>query len=227
MVRSRPAPDASAASTRERLLAAAVRVLQEEGETAVSTTRLTAEVGIVQSGFYSHFPSLDAVLAEAAAQVVADVRGPLRDWMRQLRRLDLAAPEGTVDNLRDHMQRVLVELRPRWPALAAVQRHRREQTAVGRTLAAAYDDVVDDVTDYLTSLAVAGGVSVTGSCTQARLAMLAGLVTEMVLHVLESVARSPRPDLRAAADLLACSISPAVVSVILPEPRGAEVVSGA
>ncbi|MCS7057649.1 MAG: TetR/AcrR family transcriptional regulator, partial [Meiothermus sp.] len=46
-------------ATRERLIQATVEILSREGLGAVSTARVARDAGIVQSGFYAHFASLE------------------------------------------------------------------------------------------------------------------------------------------------------------------------
>ena len=50
------------ALTRTRLLEAGLRILDEQGETALTTTNVTREAGIAQSSFYVHFTDMDDLL---------------------------------------------------------------------------------------------------------------------------------------------------------------------
>lgn len=211
MTTSSPAPAARRGdrrATRERLLAAAVRLLQEEGESALSTTRLTREVGIVQSGFYNHFPSVDACLAEAAARVVEEVRGPVRAWMAELRESAALPPAQSAELLRAHFRRVLAELVPRWPVLALLERYRRAPGALGGALARAHDGIVSDVEEYLRALAARDGTPAAGR--GAPLPLLALLLTDLVLRAAEAVATDPRLDAETAAEVLARTADPMV-----------------
>ena len=54
--------EAAAGTTRERLLAAALAIADEEGIGAVTTVNVARRVGIAQSSFYTHFPSREALL---------------------------------------------------------------------------------------------------------------------------------------------------------------------
>jgi AcrR family transcriptional regulator len=74
--RARPGGRRPAGETRELLVAAAIRLLSEHGPAAVTTTRLAAEVGIVQSGVYAHFASVDDIVAAACARVIEEARAP-------------------------------------------------------------------------------------------------------------------------------------------------------
>lgn len=199
-------------ATRERLLAAAVRLLQDEGESALSTTRLTREVGIVQSGFYNHFPSVDACLVAAAARVVEDIRGPVRAWMAELRETDVLPTAQTTDLLTTHFGRVLAELVPRWPVFALLERYRRAPGPLGAVLARARDDAVSDVEEYLLALAAQGGTPTARHRPTVRL--LAVLLTELVLAAAEGVAADPGLDLTTAAEVLARAADPMVAGTL-------------
>lgn len=50
------------AVTRSRLLEAALHILDEEGEGALTTTKVTSRAGIAQSSFYVHFSDMDDLL---------------------------------------------------------------------------------------------------------------------------------------------------------------------
>lgn len=50
------------AVTRSRLLDAGLRILDEQGESALTTTNVTREAGIGQSSFYVHFADMDDLL---------------------------------------------------------------------------------------------------------------------------------------------------------------------
>jgi AcrR family transcriptional regulator len=52
----------------EDLLAAAARILKEESVEALSVRRLAREVGVTPANFYNHFPDLDDLLLNLAAE---------------------------------------------------------------------------------------------------------------------------------------------------------------
>lgn len=222
MTTSGTAPAARRA-TRERLLLAAVRLLQDEGESALSTTRLTKEVGIVQSGFYNHFPSVDACLVAAAARVVEDIRGPVRAWMAELRDTEVLVPVPIAEPLVTHFCRVLAELVPRWGVFALLERYRRAPGALGAVLARAHADVVSDVEEYLHALAALGDTSTADH--RPRVHLLAVLLTDLVLRAAEQVATDPGLDLATAARVLADTADPMVTRTLAglrdgPPPLG-------
>jgi AcrR family transcriptional regulator len=73
------------ASTRQRLLDAALRVLDEEGDTGLTTTRITTIAGIAQSSFYVHFADIDDLLRTLIDELLAERRRDTRDARRALR----------------------------------------------------------------------------------------------------------------------------------------------
>ncbi|PWK42597.1 TetR/AcrR family transcriptional regulator [Actinoplanes xinjiangensis] len=63
---------AQAAENRERIVATAARLFRERGIAGVSVADVTAEAGLTHGGFYKHFASKDALVAEAVARAFAD-----------------------------------------------------------------------------------------------------------------------------------------------------------
>ncbi len=198
-------------TTRRRLLSAAVDLLREEGEAALSTTRLTQEVGIVQSGFYSHFPSVDACLAEAAALVVEEIRLPVRQWMEELRRQEPTEP--ALERTTAHFVRVLGILEPRWPFLDLLERYRRAPGPLGEALAGMHAELVSDVRDYLTAIWAQEGLA----ADAARPDLLAPLIVAMVVAAADVVSHDPDQSREAAAEALAAAINPMVVAAMEAE----------
>jgi TetR/AcrR family transcriptional repressor of nem operon len=73
---------AEKASSRERILVAAARMLREGGLASLSIVELMKAAGLTHGAFYSHFPSRSALLAAAldraltdGARAVTDARG--------------------------------------------------------------------------------------------------------------------------------------------------------
>ncbi|WP_029006318.1 TetR/AcrR family transcriptional regulator [Azorhizobium doebereinerae] len=60
------------ARTRERIIAAAARLFRRDGVDGVSVPGLMKEAGLTQGGFYAHFASKDALVAEAVARGLRD-----------------------------------------------------------------------------------------------------------------------------------------------------------
>lgn len=60
------------ASTRQRLLDAALEILDEEGGAALTTVSVTKRVGIAQSSFYAHFADMDELLRQLTEQLAVE-----------------------------------------------------------------------------------------------------------------------------------------------------------
>ncbi|WP_055590694.1 TetR/AcrR family transcriptional regulator C-terminal domain-containing protein [Streptacidiphilus griseoplanus] len=86
----------------ERIVTAALALVDAEGLAALSTRRLAAELGVSGPSLYNHFPTKDALLDAVADTVLGEVdlgmlgREPwpdaLRDWARSYRAALTAHP---------------------------------------------------------------------------------------------------------------------------------------
>lgn len=63
---------AEKAQNRERILAEAARQIRHDGLESVSVGTLMASVGLTHGGFYGHFDSREALLAEALERAIAE-----------------------------------------------------------------------------------------------------------------------------------------------------------
>jgi AcrR family transcriptional regulator len=71
------------ALTRERIVDAAVDLIEEEGIEALSMRRVAARLGVAAMSLYNHVPSKDALLDGVAGQVMSQmgyVDDPAADW---------------------------------------------------------------------------------------------------------------------------------------------------
>jgi TetR/AcrR family transcriptional repressor of nem operon len=67
-----------AAENRERIVAVAAKLFRERGIAAVGVAELMESVGMTHGGFYKHFESKDALIAEACAYSFGEPGGSLR-----------------------------------------------------------------------------------------------------------------------------------------------------
>jgi len=81
------APTGRKAQTRARIVHAASRAIRRQGYGGIGVADLMKEAGLTHGGFYAHFPSKTALLAE-----VADATGA--ESLARLGRIAAAAPEG-------------------------------------------------------------------------------------------------------------------------------------
>jgi AcrR family transcriptional regulator len=74
--------------TRERIITAAVEMIEREGVEAVSMRRVAAEVGCAVMSLYNHVPSKAALLDDVAERVMSGIEftaAPGADWQDQVR----------------------------------------------------------------------------------------------------------------------------------------------
>lgn len=83
-------------NTRRRLLDAALHILDEEGDAALTTTSVTREAGVAQSSFYVHFEDMDDLLHHLIKELTVQRRANAREARKRSR----AAPRDC-DRLRD------------------------------------------------------------------------------------------------------------------------------
>lgn len=69
----------SGSERREETARAVLRILGEEGITALTTSALAAEVGLTSGALFRHFPSRDAMLDEAVDYALAKVEATFPD----------------------------------------------------------------------------------------------------------------------------------------------------
>lgn len=125
----RPTDDPRVAQTRELILKAAQRLILDEGQEAVTPTRLTDLTGISRSTIYRHFSDPSAIIFEAAAMeseqarftASGDLRKDLTLYLEELRGM-LNSPRGKLlatqmesaehrEEASESMQRVAVHRR--------------------------------------------------------------------------------------------------------------------
>lgn len=63
--RARLPSETKGESTRRAILAAAARIIRERGPERLGVAEVMREAGLTHGGFYAHFPSRDALVAEA------------------------------------------------------------------------------------------------------------------------------------------------------------------
>ncbi len=81
--------------SRERVIAAAIRVADESGIAGLSMRRLAQELGIEAMSLYHYFASKDALLAGMLAAVFAEMARPANgpDWRADLRGASISAKD--------------------------------------------------------------------------------------------------------------------------------------
>ena len=69
--------------TREQIVETAARAFREQGVAGVGIGELMGRAGLTHGGFYAHFPSKDALVAEACSRAVDDLWARMHDLVAQ------------------------------------------------------------------------------------------------------------------------------------------------
>ncbi|WP_028937835.1 TetR/AcrR family transcriptional regulator [Pseudonocardia spinosispora] len=85
-----PQPRTRQALTKERVVHAAVTIIERDGEAALSMRRVATELGVAPMSLYNHVPNKAALLDGVAEFIMTDMRfasDPDADWQQQTRNL--------------------------------------------------------------------------------------------------------------------------------------------
>lgn len=132
-------------ATRERIIAAAIQLVSTEGLSAVSSVRLAEAAGIVQSGFYAHFPNVEACVLIAAEQIGQSLRQPMIAGMADLRQHDVSDQQ----ILAQLIERVIALLAEQWQFVDLLLRYRRDPSPLGGVMRQWSAHVRDDIVEHL------------------------------------------------------------------------------
>lgn len=133
------------ARTRARIVAAAARAFRERGVEPVAIAEVMQAAGLTHGGFYAHFPSKHALVAEAAARGLADSR---REFVSAAAEASPQAP------LREIIRRYVSRYHRDHPAEgcampALTAEVAREPAEVRRAFTAALEEFVAQLMDYV------------------------------------------------------------------------------
>ena len=118
----------------------------------VTTGMVTKKIGIVQSGFYAHFSSIEDCLEEAAANARNMIRKPVRDGIKQLQATDPA----DTDLLTVFYEDLLVRAIDVSPFILVFLRRRRDFTPAGKILREFEADLEKDLEAHLDAIGFGG-----------------------------------------------------------------------
>jgi TetR/AcrR family transcriptional regulator, transcriptional repressor for nem operon len=130
------------AQNRERILAEAARQARDTGLESISVGALMKSVGLTHGGFYGHFESRSALLAEALEQALTDGEARARGQTG-------ADARGFSDMVRSYLSRTHRDTRDRGCAMAALV------CDVGRADEASRRTMETHVEDFIASTAKA------------------------------------------------------------------------
>ena len=134
--------------TRPAIMQAAITLLMQEGPEALTTTRLSKEVGIVQSGFYAHFKTIEECLHAVVKEIDINVRTPLAEQMAQLRLTDA----GDVHLLEAFYEVVFDRVEENWQLMEVFLHLRGDHSIVGRMLSDFENSLATDLALHLHEL---------------------------------------------------------------------------
>ena len=154
------------AKTRERILEAAGRVFRRLGYHAAGVDAVMEEAGLTAGGFYAHFDSKQALLAEAIAHSGAQIAGRHQTWAGEL------TGRGWVEAfLSDYLSsKHCRQIEDGCPLAALVSEVSRADEAVK----ASFEEMVRELLEELASHARAGGASGAGDRALQAVALCVG-----------------------------------------------------
>jgi TetR/AcrR family transcriptional repressor of nem operon len=183
---------AEKAQNRERILAEAARQAREAGFESISVGALMKSVGLTHGGFYGHFESRSALLAEALERALADGESRARSQAG-------AGSRGFAGLVRSYLSRTHRDTRDRGCAMAALVGD------VGRADKASRQTMGGHLEAFIASTAEA----LDGEEDKAMLAVSAMIGALAISRVLTDPARSDALLRAVRAELVrSCSPSP-------------------
>jgi TetR/AcrR family transcriptional repressor of nem operon len=133
------------AQTRTRIVAAAARAFRERGVESVAIADVMRAAGLTHGGFYAHFPSKDALVAEATASGLIDSR---REFVSDAAAANPQAPLREV--IRRYVSRYHRDHQGEGCAMPALTAEiAREPAEVRRAFTAALEEFVTGLADYV------------------------------------------------------------------------------
>ena len=182
--------------TRERIIAAAIELLSEEGLGGVSTGKLAKKAGVVQSGFYAHFGSVEECVLYAAERVGRRLRDLVVQKMSE---------EDTVDPdaLAIFVEEMLARFENEWMFVELMLRYRRDPSPLGKVMSRFHDRVREDVVNNLIEVSTPESVR---ENERYLLVSAAHLIVMQFVATLEIIVEGRSPDRTALARQLAAQI---------------------
>lgn len=173
---ARPATNRQIAKerTRQRLLDAALEILDEEGESGLTTTRITRLAGVSQPTFYVHFTDMDDLLKDLIQRLWEERRAGQRETRAEMR-------QATTGSVVRELTRATINSLVAHPAvLRLVMRSRLDQSSpLGEYTRAELDITLDNM---ITALEATGLPNATPA-EQRKLRMQADGLVAVIDHL--------------------------------------------
>jgi AcrR family transcriptional regulator len=183
-------------TTRERLIAATLKLLHQGGETAVTTVSVTRTAGIVQSAFYRHFANLEECLAAAAERATADIRATVAEARRRM----FEESPGTGEDLEHSLRKMFRLARRQRPVTELYLRFRSDRVSLNGVMYRYARGLVRDLAEQLTGRAAKVGLSDTGP---ERMEPVADYVVGACSSAIEAFLDGRSPSVNESSRLLA------------------------
>jgi TetR/AcrR family transcriptional regulator, fatty acid biosynthesis regulator len=160
--------------TRQRLLAAALAILEAGGEAALTTTAVTRQAGISQSGFYNYFADMEDMLCHLIDEVEGQRRSAAGAAGRAARHAGLA------DAVRESFRETVTRTAAHPKLFRLLVRSRLDPTS--RVGAASRRQLATTRANFMHGLEAAGV-----PMTTAREKRLAGLIADGLVATVEGL----------------------------------------
>ena len=167
----RSTPASGTPSTRERLVAAAIDIVRNEGLADSTTVEITRRAGIAQPGFYKYFRNVDECLEEATMQVLDERRHTFIAMRRGIKN------RNDPDEVAAHCLAILDAVAEDRSFHELMVRYRRDPSTLGKAIRAVEARILEDYVEELWAQANVAGLR---ADQRPRLAILA----ELALHCL-------------------------------------------
>lgn len=190
----RPRRDRRRDRNRERLLRATIELASERGTAALTMAEIARRAGLHHSGFYAHFPSVDACVEAAMREVIEHQRA--RDIERRAGVAESFPPDPEADarQLAESLRQMLAH---RGVNLLLL-RCRHEQSAMGDLVREQTALGIREFSEDLWRLAERAGVAVSAEHFR-EFEHLASYILDAVLNAMVELSHDRAPDVDAVA----------------------------
>lgn len=197
--------------TRVLLIEAAAELALSGGVAAVTTTAVTARIGVTQPAFYVHFKNVDEILAVAASETSDRITKILREVRAKGR------ARGPIENSKETVRSSLEALCSEPEVLDMFLRYRRDTTsALGNSIMACEARARQELAEDLGHGAAKVGLSVE---KLPPLNIVADCFASLFIGCLESI-RDGRATLEQAASMLSNVLRAAVMGAVMKQSSG-------
>jgi AcrR family transcriptional regulator len=203
---SRRRPRGTREQTRRDLVDAAMTIIRRDGIGALTTVRVTAEAGLAQSGFYSHFNNMDECVREASKQIATRIRTSVAEHRKELYAKPLGDPKAAVD-----FYRAILGLFAHEHQITKVMfQNQGDGSQLGKMMRKTMKSMRDDLFDDLWRVGQAIGLK---ECHRHRVEILAEMIMGSVVSTATAMLNGKLKDRELLAGELAALTSAAAANL--------------